>query len=388
MAMMDKNKGIFVTIIVYTLFLLDIFNFLVDREYGLTFANSISVYGKILVSIISFWAILSSKAYLKTLILLGLLVLFPIISCFFSYSFSELEYSKIYILVRESFKYVFAIFIFLWLKILNMKWAQLMFGFELVYYICTFIVLFAFVFDIDYFLTYNKNRFGFKPPFAAQNEITLFWMIGLTYFGDLFFNIKSRVNLLKFITVFLSALILGTKAMYGFVLCYIMFVSLFYLRFSVQRSMFIAFGAGIVTCVMFYFTGIFVFFRNIFIERGFLSSITSTRSDLFEEYFYSLIANWKSWNYFFGGLYVKIPLVEMDIVDLFLFFGIIGTLLYFYLIRKTLFNFNLTNSIGSFFVLMFFLIGALAGHILPSGLNAFYLALFCYYLQGNRSSIA
>jgi predicted permease len=73
----------------------------------------------------------------------------------------------------------------------------------------------------------------------------------------------------------------------------------------------------------------------------------------------------------------------MDIIDLFLFGGIVGSVVYYWALFKTLFDFKRDNYLGWFLVGMFFFIGGIAGHFFASGVNALYLVIVCYFLQNS-----
>ena len=109
--------------------------------------------------------------------------------------------------------------------------------------------------------------------------------------------------------------------------------------------------------------------------------ITSKRNVLLEERLPALFEKWHWYNYLFGGVNPANSLVEMDIVDLFLYGGIIGSLIYYALLFKTIFAFSRNNYLGWFLVSQYFLIGGLAGHVFVSGINAIYLVITSYYLQ-------
>jgi hypothetical protein len=94
------------------------------------------------------------------------------------------------------------------------------------------------------------------------------------------------------------------------------------------------------------------------------------RTDLIANSAQSTIDLWKGYNYLIGGSLEQFPLVEMDVIDLFLLAGVLGVIVYFYLLFKFLFVFQKGNKLAWAFVVSFLLIGALAGHVYASGINS------------------
>jgi hypothetical protein len=94
-----------------------------------------------------------------------------------------------------------------------------------------------------------------------------------------------------------------------------------------------------------------------------------------------VLEKWGFINYLFGGMNPATSLVEMDIIDLFLLGGIIGSLVYYFMLFNTLFKFQRNNHLAWFLAIQFFLVGGLSGHVFNSGLCGTYLALLCIYLH-------
>ncbi len=364
-------------------FILDMVNFYIDQTHGLNTSNSISFYGKGIVEII-FLILLWVKGVKRSFLLMILgFAIIPIVG-YTLYLFSTdtvLNFNHLFQLFKEGNKYVFPMLLFVAIQSLNFKWEDIRITFESIFILSALIVLVAFAFDLSYFHTYGGYRFGFKPPFSTQNEITFFWMIGITYFGTAALKAKNFKHTVPLILLLFASLILGTKAIMLFLLCYSFFIFFIIKQISLNQKL-IGIGISILgLCVFAYFSGIFSFFYRIYEEQGLIYSITSKRSLLFEQKVFTLLEDWKWYNIFIGGTFVEMPVTEMGLVDLYLFGGIIGTILYFILLFKTMFSFTRKNSMGFFLVSQFLFIGALTGHIYSSGINAIYLAVLCYYLQ-------
>ncbi|WP_430812595.1 MULTISPECIES: hypothetical protein [unclassified Carboxylicivirga] len=131
-----------------------------------------------------------------------------------------------------------------------------------------------------------------------------------------------------------------------------------------------------------YTMGVFDFYRTFLQEADLLTMITSFRNLLILERLPAVFENWSWYNYLFGGVNPATSFVEMDMIDMFTYGGIVGSGIYYWVLFKTLFKFKMNNYLGWFLVSQYFIIGGLAGHVFASGINAIYLALTCYYLQG------
>jgi hypothetical protein len=130
-----------------------------------------------------------------------------------------------------------------------------------------------------------------------------------------------------------------------------------------------------------YLIGLLDFFIRLYHDKGFLSTVFSLRNELFMESVPDVIGNWNFINYLFGGMNPVTSLVEMDVIDMFLLCGIIGSLIYYYLLLNTIFKFKRNNHLAWFLVIQFFLIGGLSGHVFSSGICGTYLAILCNYLH-------
>ncbi len=379
-----KNYGFPFVMILF--FVLDIANFLIDREAGLSSSNSISYYGKGLIEVLFLIQILLFGTYKRSIAVLMLIFGLIAVAGFCSQYIGrkdEVDLNQLFQIIKELNKYIFPIILFLGLQSTYVNLRNVQIVFETIYLVSASIVILSALFDLSYFYTYNKMRFGFKPPFSTQNEITFFWMIGITYFGNVMNNEIYVRNILKFTLIFLASVLLGTKAI-------LLFLSLFAIYFLFwELKIWVKVKLIVLTVLIFMFlgfiyaSGILSYFYELFNEQGIAYAFTSKRNILFIERVIPLLEDWHWYNYAIGGTWIRMPITEMDMVDLFLFSGGLGFILFFYTLNKTIFSFSWNNKIGWFFVVQFVLIGALAGHVFSSGINAIYLAVLCFYLQYN-----
>ncbi len=376
-----KNYGLAIYMILF--FCLDIINFIVDEREGLNTNNSISIFGKAFVEIIFIIYLISNLSLYKKPLKQVAYFCIPVLLWLLIYSFKGdyVDWSIVVQTVKELNKYFFAIIIFLVIKgyVFDVKSTEKIL--VIIYILCSILVIGSALIDCSVFYTYNKDRFGFKPPFAAQNEITFFWMIGITYFGYILKREPSKSNLIYLVLVSISAGLLGTKAIILFITCFLIYLVFIEFKLKIWYKLYLItlFVAAVVYFL--YVSNIYNYFVDLYNESGFWDAITSKRYSLIEERYFPIIDNWEWYNFIIGGTYIKMPVVEMDIIDLYLFAGIWGIWMYAFIMKNTIFSFLINNKLGVFFITQFILIGALAGHIFSSGVNAIYLAVLCYRLQ-------
>jgi hypothetical protein len=116
-------------------------------------------------------------------------------------------------------------------------------------------------------------------------------------------------------------------------------------------------------------------------EEGWIFYISSARNLLVVENVWPLISNWEWYNFLFGGAKPVVHFAQMDVLDLFLFSGIIGSVFYYSLLFKGMFRFSISNKVAWFLVIQYFVIGGLSGHVFAGGINALYLVILCHHLM-------
>ncbi|TRX72008.1 hypothetical protein [Carboxylicivirga sp. M1479] len=373
----------YVEIIVFTLFAVDAYSFYLDSSQGLEERNRFSFFFRAAVELGGILMIFFNKTYKKKhlyhiIILIALPVMWLSISWMINDSYSINTYNAFQI-IKESNKYIFPIILFWTFSLSSSKYQFKIL--EIIYILAALVVIYAFVTDNSLFYTYGPRRFGYKPMIAAHNEISLFWIIGIVYFLK---KIKDDFNIwnLVIISILLFAsILLGTKVILLFFTC----LTLWLLIDVVKLSFFlkgVIFVLSLFLLILFVtYTGVYDFFKEIYISDGLLTSLTSLRSDIFVERVIPTVYSWEWYNFIIGGYYLKLPIAEMDLIDLFVFYGICGSIVYFVLIFGTIFKFDLNNRLAWFFVGAYILIGSLAGHFFTSGTNAAYIALLCLFLQ-------
>src|SRR5690606_2534212 len=127
-------------------------------------------------------------------------------------------------------------------------------------------------------------------------------------------------------------------------------------------------------------------FNEIRQREGLTSALMSHRNNLLTERTIPFIKEqWGIINYFLGGVSDLSTKSQMDIVDVFYFFGIIGGLLYFYIFFKSFITFKADFSI-LFLLGILFIIVLLAGNFFSYPSIAIYLVILREYFNFNEQN--
>ncbi len=378
----------YIEIILIVLFFVDAYSFYIDSSIGLEVEKRFSFFFRGLIEVILLIVIYLKRAYNKQSLYFLIVLLFPIFWLTIEYLNNEnhnITISQVFQILKETNKYVFPIILFWVFRLSQSKYFLKIF--EFLYLTSAVLVISAFITGNSFFYTYGQERFGFKPMIAAHNEVTLFWIIGVVYQIDKIRNTFSLFNLFSLLFIVVASILLGTKA----IILFYLFLCIWGIFRLVEVAVIYKwlFIVSIVGLLMIFLikTGIFSFFEEIYHAKGIVYALSSMRSEILVGRVLDTISNWQWYNYIIGGYFFKLPIAEMDLVDLFIFYGGLGVVLYFRLIFKTIFSFSSDNKLAWFFVSQFIIIGGLAGHFFSSGTNAAYLAVLCYHWQDKRKVI-
>ncbi|WP_156772426.1 hypothetical protein [Urechidicola croceus] len=203
----------------------------------------------------------------------------------------------------------------------------------------TLLILLSFTFNIQLFSTYS-GRFGFMGVYNTHNQVSYYFILFILfyYYKFIFKNEKP----IKLIFVVVISFLIGTKKIYFFNLLlfshYILNQKLYK-----KKSFYLLTISGIIIFTLFIEQIKLIFFQkfdvfvNIYQEKGLVTSITSYRNTLFFKVINDTILNhWNFLNYIFGGSEFYKLRVEFGWVDIYLFFGIFGLLVYFLFFKKLL----------------------------------------------------
>lgn len=242
-------------------------------------------------------------------------------------------------------------------------------------------ILVVTIFKIDYFKTYPiSERFGYMPLFNAQNEFSFIMITILSYFYKKLSLTKNIINFFLFAISLLAACFVGTKIIYLFVFILINYLILKKLGIKIYVIFGIIFLVFNILLKELWYNFIKTYFNTLLMvyeKNGFLDAVSSLRLSHFENKIGCQSASFKLINYFFGGSNLDC-ITEMSLLDLFLFFGAIGLVWYFYLYKKLVIIFLKLDSFGYLSIISVTLLSFLGGYYFENFSTQLYFIAFLY----------
>ncbi|MGH1384890.1 hypothetical protein [Kordia sp.] len=246
-----------------------------------------------------------------------------------------------------------------------------------------FIVI-GFLFKIDIFKSYPYTiRFGFNGIISEPGISSYFYMLlAIAAYLKYIYKKGSLINLLL---ICIGVFFLGTKsgllflAILAFIHILILLKKNIY-RFSFVAALIISFVVlkdKIITLAI----NSFSFGPYIYEKHGLMTFITSKRDLLFKDAIAYIQEHWNALNYVIGGIDLKMHRVEFEFVDIFLFLGITGVLIYIIILKKVFFQ-KKQDWLYIVLFLTIILISSLGGNLFFSITNAFFFAVVFLYLRG------
>jgi|GEM_PF-6182898 len=263
--------------------------------------------------------------------------------------------------------------------------------FEIIIIFNSLLIIVGAVFQVGMLETYAFNnqdylepRYGYSGLIYSQNEVTYIYILSVVYFYKKY-QVSSYT--LKFFLVLLSAILLGTKGIYLFLLIFF----LYYLKSSGR-----AFLLGLST----FFSGLLLAISNF----GYLSSlfkyffVQSESDDLIyvlssgRNYLVmkNFLNNIKASYVFllFGGQDSSHNLVELELFDLINFFGIVGSLIYLYCYYKFVLRGVGEGYYEKMFLISLIIVAFFSGHLLSNiNISFFMLCVLSYFHVKSENKI-
>jgi hypothetical protein len=250
-------------------------------------------------------------------------------------------------------------------------------AYELILIINSISIFIGFIFGFECFKSYPfTERFGYSGWFPGHsiNDVSLFYLIANFYAFNQWK--KGFLNFGIFVLIFGSSFFIGTKAVYLQNVILILYVIIADKKLA---KYVLPFGALFIMLVLVFYN--FTFWADLLEKKGLMAVLSSMRTELFLSKLPSLISELNLWNLMFGFSDPFRLFIEMDLYDLFIFLGVIGTPLFVFFYFKILFNFGRNDCFAWTFVFTFFLLVFLSGRYTYSGVNGVYLPFFIYYLK-------
>lgn len=273
---------------------------------------------------------------------------------------------------RNSFVFILKILVFIFLINCMFSWFGFFFGVEL-------FRTYGHIADID--AGWVDQRFGYDGFLLEQNNATYFYIIGLVACYWLY-SIK-KMNLLLLLFGYISCFIVGTKSLYAAV-----FLLSILALFKSKKT-----RVSILLIFLVIFLVWFMFSTSIIDRLNFslINSALSGRLNNYISHVYPLLERIDMFQFLLGfqGGDPKKYLVEMELVDIFIFFGGLGGFVYIYICLKEIYsiikNSNLKLSIVSIFIIL--IVSVFSGHLFYDPVSSYYFATFVLLVGLNKNSI-
>ncbi|WP_420571273.1 hypothetical protein [Kordia sp.] len=315
--------------------------------YNIGGFNRYSAIPKLLLEIFLIYLFFkNSKKDIKGASCIAILVIMSGINLFFTDEkiTTDLLFEKVYDLNKYMYSFFFAIVLLAYekdkqTKILTYIRNVLLFV-GIVNGIFMIIGLFT---DIELLRSYSgTRRFGYNGLFVKTSETS--YMYILLIISTYYQYIKTNKNGLLCLFFIFVSLLIGTKAIWLFIMLLTGIHLLLNKNKFIRNFSKIGLVLGVISSYVFYdhivklVVNSFSFGPSIYKEYGFLTVLTSKRDLLLKSTIEYLNEKGTILNYLFGGINIRDYGAEFEIVDIFIFFGILGVIIFAYLIRRTYFK--------------------------------------------------
>ncbi|MGJ8591427.1 MAG: hypothetical protein ACSHXF_02695 [Aquaticitalea sp.] len=231
------------------------------------------------------------------------------------------------------------------------------------------VILTGIVFDIEVFHTYQYGRSGYNGLLLSQGLTPYVYMSATVLFWD-------KKDYVMLTLVMIASILSGIKGVY--LGEFILVALLLYFSKSISNTNKLRFG--IVSLVVFILVTTIIFttskFQQVIEEDGILSAIFSYRTDNLMEIIETSPKD--SYNYFIGVIGLETVRLEMQLIDILMFFGILGFLVFIYFMHAVYIDIVKSKNSKAFFIAALSL-SLLSGNLfyIPMSILLFFLTLFC-----------
>lgn len=256
---------------------------------------------------------------------------------------------------------------------------------EILILINSLFVLIGLFSNIELFRSYPySDRFGYNGLFNKTNEVSFLYIIILAN-GYYKFLKNGKVNWLRLIYITLISALLGTKTVWLF----ISMAGLFHIlvqskirkkvKYIIIGSLFLAFT--FIDKILTFLFSMSPFWNQFLEKHSIVSLVFSLRDQALIRNMEYISENWDLINFFIGGAFYTqyYRLTEMDGPDLFLFFGTIGTVVYFMIFGMIFMKKN--NLILNGLIIIILICGLFGGALLMSSLCMILMFLVSFNLN-------
>jgi len=306
---------------------------------------------------------------------------------FSGWAFGENFFKNCIYFSRYVFVFILSMFIF---KSRSTMTNKLFYVYEKIVIFNSIMILVGVLFDVALFQTYN-TRFGYNGLFMTPSIGTYFYALALTYFSYKYLYEKQK--LLELILVGIVCFLVGTKALLLFFA--LTGVHVFFAKKLYKSKLFYTVALGSVLLFLVFKKTIIGFLVqkfdvlfNVYQDYGLITMLTSLRDKNFQEDFIPLVyEKWHALNFLFGGTDFEVYRVEFEVLDLFLFFGIIGTILYLWHYFTKVLVFKEINTFGKYQMAILSLTALLSGNFFNNAPVVLYLLVVLSFFNMEKHTI-
>ncbi|MAZ73162.1 MAG: hypothetical protein CMC70_08425 [Flavobacteriaceae bacterium] len=334
----------------------------------LKFNTSVPLYLKISLLILVGFFYIANRPKVKEMLVFGILVI-----CFIAgQAFLSTSFTSNSLTILSKFLFSLLLLFYFNKIIINADGRKMLFlFFEWIIIGNSLLIFLGVLFKLDVFEAYRFSRFGYNGLFATPSIATYAYTVSLIYF---LIGYKWRVfKNWKFYVVLASCFLLGTKAIFIAVLFGGMYL-LFQKKFKYRKTLLILVPILFIIG-LFYFLHQNPIFNKILQNESFLSALLSQRDKLLVDKTIPYITeNWSFLNYLCGGVSDYNLRSQMELVDIFFFWGIAGGLLYLIQFIKAFVQFKISAE-TLFFIITMTLIILLSGNFFVYVINTLFLLI-------------
>lgn len=211
--------------------------------------------------------------------------------------------------------------------------------FKTVLYVNSVLIIIGFLFKIELFKSYSLTaRFGYDGIFSKHGEAAYYYMFFISVLYYEYFLNRTMKKLILLVAVCLISTLLGKKANFLFLFLLLMTHFVFIKRkakeVGVVLLLLLAVAVSFWGTISNLFFEIAPFWQTVYQKHGLMATLTSIRSDFLIKFFEYVSSNWNLLNYLFGMGDYETFKIEFELVDLFMFFGFVGVIVFGYLFKK------------------------------------------------------
>jgi hypothetical protein len=257
----------------------------------------------------------------------------------------------------------------------------------LVVIVCISIIV-GLVFDISFFKTYFKLRFGFSGLLYPSSFTSYFVILQILYFYT--YNKWNQESSYHLPLLIICACLTGTKSVY-------MFLAIFIISYFFEKRLYKICWIWALNILALILTILlrnelidalksnFKLMSKIYMEYDFITFVLSFRDRNLLEAIDYISKDWSIINFFIGGVNRKTLIVEMGLIDLFLSFGLIGVLLIFKLFYDSIYQHLKIDKYDKTLLGALLLIVLLSGNFFKSFTLAYIIAfIFVFYYRSKN----